>query len=471
YRDLNDKPILVKPENVFTESELDTEYPEEDYVQIKSEDGNTIKVYELKKAPKHLIIDPRYVKGVEGATETAYVNALKKYRELTDADIVQITFPETDPLGSLNNTQSYSVAFKDLLDKNELPTNEPDPDDSASVNNKNSKYVPVMHNGVKKYIAKANLPYVRVYRNQSANERYPYVPVCDLKIKTTASTVYENDYAGVTLADDEHNAYTKGKLTDAQYKIDDDMNKWKVPKKVMEDYYQKYYDSNAATAQITKTDDDNGMKYFIAKTEEDSATTANDSPETKLNVIAEYKRIANDKFVNVAEGYYTYYNYQTNQDHIDGNDQNVIHLVMDNKGNVQTKALDAGSTEQITNDYKFQPDDPGWNKKTLNLETWEKNKDYRIPEYEVLYKKSAFNLSEDSCYSYFQIPELHRKNYEYLNVDELNQTSERPVAIGTWRICSSRRAAQIGLIDFFLEKNFSLSYDTGAIFFFASRCG
>ena len=187
--------------------------------------------------------------------------------------------------------------------------------------------------------------------------------------------------------------------------------------------WYKYYDSTAE-AQITKTDD-NGMKYFISLSEETEVTNYNQDPA----ITATYIKIGNDAYISDGlSSYYTYYDYQTNQDGIDvdkGNLQKVIHLVMDNKGNVQTKPLDEGSTEQITDSYKFQPDDRGWNKKTKDLETGEKTKDYRIQEYEVLYHKSAFNLSEESRYSYFQIPSLKRVNYRYMNVDELNKTSEK----------------------------------------------
>ncbi len=49
------------------------------------------------------------------------------------------------------------------------------------------------------------------------------------------------------------------------------------------------------------------------------------------------------------------------------------------------------------------------------------NRDYRIPALERVYEKSVFNLDESSCYSFFEIPELNRVNYLYLNVDEINQ--------------------------------------------------
>lgn len=75
-------------------------------------------------------------------------------------------------------------------------------------------------------------------------------------------------------------------------------------------------------------------------------------------------------------------------------------------------------------DRREKPDDPGtitdegkYRGKTHdNL----KKRDYRIPVFERVYEaKNAFGLSkENSYYSYFQIPELWRVNYIYLDVNE-----------------------------------------------------
>lgn len=51
-----------------------------------------------------------------------------------------------------------------------------------------------------------------------------------------------------------------------------------------------------------------------------------------------------------------------------------------------------------------------------------KDRDYRLPVLERVYKKDVFKLKDDSHYSFFQIPELVRVNYIYLNVNENRHT-------------------------------------------------
>ncbi len=409
YTDLNDKPILIKNGEVFSEDELDIEYPDENYYKETDADG-VISVYDISDTPKYLIIDSHYVKGVAGYTDNDYVEALKKYREVTDSDIVAIKFPDLDAFGAKNNEQTYHVVKTDLLDESALPAEE-----LNKQSNKNTypsaKYVPVtvVSTNEKKYIAKTNLPYVRMYI-QKDGDHYPYVPVCDLKITAGfPSNIYKVN--GATLADDDHNAYTNSNLTDNQHKIDDEKDMWKVV--AVTDKWWNNNDSNANPAKITKVVDKNGYKYFVAKRE----LVGSYSKKIQDNSNVKYVRSDND-------AYFTYYDYQTFQDNPD--EGRVIRLVMDSNGNVQTKPLDAGDYFHITDDYAFQPGDDGWNKKIIDKETNERTKEYRVPDYEVVYKKSAFDLNDDSCYSYFQIPTLHRVNYTYMNVDELNHTSEDP---------------------------------------------
>ena len=82
---------------------------------------------------------------------------------------------------------------------------------------------------------------------------------------------------------------------------------------------------------------------------------------------------------------------------------------------------------EIPNDYKENI----VNGKYRGNDTAHLNDDYRVPAFERVYRKSTFNLKYsdedavgyekdyDSCYSYFQIPELDRVNYIYMNVDEV----------------------------------------------------
>lgn len=425
YTGENGKPMLVESDKVFSESKLNEKYPETDYRVTKSDDGKTISVYKLERVPKYFIVDPHYVRGEANATEESYVEALKHYRNLTPDKIVQIKFENN----GYNNTQSYSVAKDDLLEVDPDPVADPDPsietpNIKSDITAAQDQYVKVITSDNEvRYIAKTNLPYVKTYRSS----KYFYVPVCDIKEKKTATSHWEGYYAGVTIAnDDDTDSYTATQ-----------QDKWKVFRNSLSGY-EKYIAANITKTSedleiVESSTDENGteitttrtikLKYFTIKSEE---TAVNNTPQT---LVATYNKISDDAYISDKLTYYTYYDYHTNQDGIDiedGNLQTVIRLVMDNKGNVQTKPLDEGSSEPITKDYKFQPNDKRFDAKTDDLETGERTKDYRLSEYEVLYHKSAFNLSADSCYSYFQIPSLHRINYEYMNVDELNQTSEKP---------------------------------------------
>lgn len=103
-------------------------------------------------------------------------------------------------------------------------------------------------------------------------------------------------------------------------------------------------------------------------------------------------------------------------------------IIIDNKGDLQTKPKPLSDSSynltRPTKNPEEYPDDYEFQKKLHNLASGELQ-DYRILDLEVVYKKKdAFNLSEDSYYSYFQIPALKREVYTYLNVDEVNGTTE-----------------------------------------------
>ena len=497
YRDLNDRPILVKKGEVFDEEDLDKKYPEKYYAKYPPNtdvNKDVITYNELQQLTKRFIVEAQYVYGMDGYNDDNYVKALKKYREIydedreeyrkvTDADIVAIKFPEKDNFGCENNHQLYHVVRADLVDERDLSATE------LSLQYNKSKFreteyakVIVQSTDEVKYIAKKNLPYVRMYINKT-NDYYPYIPVCDLKVYATFSNDgnFYGGNNGAGLADDTNDIYKSMKVTEEyqeritngeSYLLVGEVDKkngwqrvdtWKVvaTKHDNKDWWV-YSDSKQSTItvkededgthytnnRLEKVIDKDGCKYLIFLDEKTAVDKYNQNP----TVTATYNRIkdgSSDKYVSSDVGtYYTYYDYQTyeydknNQETSGADKGRVIRLVMDNKGNVQTKALDADDYFQITDDYKFQPDDRGWNKKTKNLDTGSKDKDYRIPEYEVVYKKDAFGLSSESRYSYFQIPQLRRINYTYMNVDELN---EKPV--GKWDVedmfFTTRRASWI----------------------------
>lgn len=387
--------IFVKDDApLLTEEEFNTLIADNNYTKTIDDKGNVdFILYEKFDAPHYLIIDARHVKGLSGY-EDEYIKTLKAYKKITDAETVKITFPQdTDTSGGYINTATYTVARKDLSDTQE------------------TGYVKVLVNGETKYIAKTNLPYVRVYRNSGGN-LYPYVPVCDLRVKTTTAT--ETDYAGVTLADDDHDVYKGGKVQNdlKDYVIDQKMDTWKVERKLL-DVYQNTYKKSG---EIIKTVDTTEGRYFILKSE-----IQNDPKRieyTKLIMpngdIKYVKEEVNAYYVQIVpEG-----SYKTD------NQGNIIEsnpIIIDNKGDLQSVLLDVSYTRKTNSNE--QPRDPGTviDGKYRRTSSASRDRDYRIPEYEVVYDaKEAFNLDPNSCYSYFNIPELKRVNYLYLNVDELN---------------------------------------------------
>ena len=79
-------------------------------------------------------------------------------------------------------------------------------------------------------------------------------------------------------------------------------------------------------------------------------------------------------------------------------------MIVDRNGNIQTKDLPAGSYKQ----NPYFPLDADWEKIV-------DDRPYRIKSEENVYKREAFNLSNDSYYNSFNITELKRKVYTYLD--------------------------------------------------------
>lgn len=112
------------------------------------------------------------------------------------------------------------------------------------------------------------------------------------------------------------------------------------------------------------------------------------------------------------------------------NGENVNPSIHDKKGNIQTKPL-PGEDDSFFRPYpndtfsQYQPGDSDWNK-IVN------GKEYRVytdtDKIEVVYYRKTFNVSNDSYYSSFEVPELIRQNYTYLdsgNSDDMFFTTRR----------------------------------------------
>lgn len=413
------------------------------------------------------------------ATTAEYINSTytkEKYMAfsgLSASQVSMIKFPEEkevirDASGKIINNPDYDnftaitipVATADLLDS------DPDPD----VPTKDNKYVKVMllvqptsdgseSSGdssepqyVEKYIAKSKLPHMRIKRN----DVYPYVCLYDLK--TGLGNKRKDGFSGVKPTDDSITAPSNKDDNSAvvflnsgnEYK-----DVWVINLQLLENTYYKEY----IASKLTFVTED-GFRYFNRNSE------INNDPQ----VVAEYRKVivgvdsdGKEIVKYIKEGdnlyYMKVYNNATNHDN---------YIITDEDGNILTKPVTApelriptesdsvtentalalktnlgGALSDYWNTYTREPKDPaeipgdrgGTNDagQYVGLSEYRKNEDYRIPIWERVYYKKVFNLSDNSYYSYFDIEELWRVNYTYMNVDEFNHTVNRQPSTDTSR--------------------------------------
>ena len=202
-----------------------------------------------------------------------------------------------------------------------------------------------------------------------------------------------------------------------------------INKALLEGTYDKeYVDSKLTFVNV------GNVKYFIRNSE----------IVTETQLIAEYRKLTyGNATYYLKENDATYY-MQIVPGGATGKDANgntvTNPIIIDNKGDLQTepKPLSDSShnATRPTKNPEEYPDDDKFKKKITNPVTGEVH-DYRVKDLEVVYKKMtddprAFDLSEDSCYSYFQITSLHREIYTYLNVNVLTETTE--YRKGNWKV-------------------------------------
>ena len=216
---------------------------------------------------------------------------------------------------------------------------------------------------------------------------------------------FTNNEAGYTKVTDSYNdtlylkwddAKTKSELEaiyGSGYKIGTDSNGNLVVIPPTVTNYKKGNTNNAKNLSFTI----DGVQYTIERKwlEQEPLKGATTTPST--NVVKIFRKVTCDneeKYIDeVGTDYYQLVD--------DGKNP----IIVDRNGNIQTKELPAGS-------YKQNPYLP------LDAD-WEKIVDghpYRIKSEENVYEREeAFNLSNDSYYNSFNIPELKRKVYTYLD--------------------------------------------------------
>lgn len=387
--------IFVKQSDTISEEKFNELKSSKGYIEKTDSEGN-VNLYEMPEARKYLLLSidkTQYNGSLADYLAANYKDKLKAFRGITDDDkISTITFPNEE-----KNLTDISIP---VVDSDLSPTKV------------NDNYIKVLKGNTTMYIEKKNLPYIRVRRNG----KRPYVCIYDIKKYQSNDTT---NYAGIRLIDD---SYTN--FNDANNKWDtkadlstSDTNSV-VRSLLLNTYDQKYIDG-----QLTLREGD-GYKYFTLNWE---------LPEESSEPVATYRKITRTRADSTTEVMYiqdgkSYYmktvpNGSSGKDAAGNNVENAI--IIDNKGNLQTKALPAGSTRE-TNENE-QPSDTGVGKR-LKI-NGSSEQEYRVPGLEVVYYKSVFNLSEDSCYSYFQIADLVRVNYTYMNVNEVEKKPD-----GKWKV-------------------------------------
>jgi len=309
-----------------------------------------------------------------------------------------------------------------------------------------------------RYIDKAKLPYAKIRFNANAGKNLPYVCLYDLKMgfdKLGTNGGLDNKYISVKIMDDEISVVNqKDSSADVYLNTGHSWgDSWIMNRDLMENMYNKTY----GYAQM-ETGSQGGVKYFMFKSDIEALPT-------EPQVVAKYRKIVtvdddgNETYKYIKEDDNTaqYYTKVDNNKDAEGNVINYI--IVDKNGNMLTKTLTPADVLTADNEdkniaLKTRAEDAS-NKNTTLGKYWNdytrapnvnelpgdvpreptnaageyrgsdaarKNKDYRIPALERVYKAyDAFKLSTDSCYSFFEIPELKRVNYLYLNVDEINQ--------------------------------------------------
>ncbi|MBE8953116.1 MAG: hypothetical protein SR1Q7_08230, partial [Quinella sp. 1Q7] len=433
--DGNSNTVYFKPDELLDRSDIDSNYSD---VTITEDDSGNVVVREKITVNHYILLN--YTKadhdkyavtenGIlnENKTFAAYVNATykEKYKTvsgLNDSQITAVSFPAEN----YNETTAiYYVA-----------------NEYVSASKVNDNYVKVLVNGSTMYADKTKLPYVKV----RFNANYFYVCVADLQLLKDANG-NKNGNKGVRMVDTtdgDKDIYVN------PTSIDQYGDSWKIDR--------AYYDTNGNWKNWTKDKVEFSAdgSYFMLKSE---------MTNTNPKVISTYRKLTytdgdeeKSKYAKVGDKlYYTkVYNNEINHDN---------YIIVNENGNMLTRAVTAPevlkssiltktenesiikrmnsiwgrASDAMLRDYwtKYTraPKDPAEipgdrggtsGEQYVGLSEYRMNEDYRIPALERVYKAyDAFNLSTDSMYSYFQIPELWRVNYTYMNVDEINHTVNR----------------------------------------------
>ena len=389
--------LFVKQENLVTRQAITDLAIANNYDESTDSKGNvTLKT--KVTTPKRLILTVSKDEAKKYSSFTNYINATYRTKfmamtGLSDSEVSNVTFPQDEN----KCTEAYTVATADL-----------------STTKVNDDYVKVFVGTDERYIDKKKLPYIRVRRDAVR----PYVSVYDFHSKKISGD------CGVNTIDTGSTLTAKVDTDDIWIVASDPYKNDKyINKTLMEDTYYKYYVDSVITFV-----EENGIKYFQLGVPEDKGTYRKVTDKYGDDYYIKEDPETEEDESNVTPSYYM----QTlpNGSYKKDKQGNIIEqnpIIISNKGDLQSVQLNVSEVTREPKDPDEIPKDRGEKDRGeyRRTSTANRDKDYRIPEYERVYKaKEAFNLSEESCYSYFQIEDLVRVNYLYMNVDELNDKPE-----------------------------------------------
>ena len=370
----------------------------------------------------------------ENKTFAAYINATYKetfmsFSGLNEAEITAVNFPDEN---NNETTATYYVKTDDLCDTS-----------------KGDNYVKVLADGVTKYVDKTKLPYVKIRTGKD----YFYVCVYDLKLTTPDNKgkgvrmIEEGTDTDIFVNPKNINRYGDSWEIDRAWFNSGKYNDWKKDKLTFYNNVSPPYfvlnselEKHVLVAKYRKITVDGKELYFDElKTDYYSKVAINEhnpdnyiivdkngniltKPITAPEIVPEY-----ENFKSIYDKLYPAEKYDELIGEYDKlrstceSLQNGAKLPFGLASKADFNAYWNKYTRETKNPEEFPIDDSFY----LGKNGRHAYNAYRIPVFERVYSKSCFNLSDDSRYSYFQIQQLQRTNYNYMEVNELKDDSKK----------------------------------------------
>lgn len=465
---------LLDKSNIITPREEYTEKVDDGTISYYKKVPERILLKYTKADHEQYAVTDADGKHNEAKTFAAYVNAtyketFKAFSGLDDSQITAVTFPNEN---YNETTATYYVSNDDIFNLDDPYLNQGVEYAKVLVGNE-AKYIVKSKLPYVKVRTNKDYFYVSVYDLKLAwdgatvNNDSTYSGVrmidnsyTDAEINNSYKSVKDK---GIKTADNEYkDVKDNATASDADIYINPNdkwCDSWGIENTLLATYksnWKKNKLEEITGSDNTKTieQEKNGVTYFRHKDDVNALKT----PKR----IACYRKVTyytSNKYINENKTDY-YMKIDNNKNH----PENKNYIIVDKNGNILTKpvtapevltAKDVTANKNIEDSVKSQsnsvlgnywneytryqngakegtpnyntkpeelPDDHGQitdDGKYVGSSEYHKYEDYRIPALERVYKMSTFNLNTDSCYSYFDIKDLERVNYKYLNVNEV----------------------------------------------------